>query len=329
MSVAGNIAKLRWAKQTAMGSVASASVFGSRVISGMPKPVIVDEDFVETTGQQMVAARYRSMASGGGDVQAYVRPAMIGSWLYGVLGAVATTGAGDPYTHVVTPATSLPWWTFWRQQGNLIWERFPDCKITKLVIHGEAFKPLTATATIMGLKAQGQNAEETTVNVELGNEFMHSNATGALLLEGAAVASIDQFDLTIDRGGANQGGDSLFPIDISEGNFAVTLAIRRLLLTASLKNRLGYGTATPNNTDVVNAVLALAGSPAGAQFTFTRVAVNRILTLALPNVVVQPYDVDPATSSDPLRESVTLQALDDGSTVPITATIKNARPTVY
>src|SRR5699024_5078282 len=143
-----------------------------------------------------------------------------------------------------------------------------------------------------------QTSEETTASIEKTLRFMHANGAGALMVEGAAVASIDNWDLVIDRGGGQVGGDSVYPSDISEGAFNVTLAFRKLFLSAALRNRLGYGSATPtNNTDAVAEILALAGSPAGIQFTFTRQAApERSLQLALPNVVVQPYDLDPATS---------------------------------
>lgn len=336
MSKASNIANLRWAKQSAQASPASASVFGAALSGGtQPKPNLVDEDFLETTGLQMLSDRYRSIASVAGDPQHYVMPEMIGSIAYGVLGAVTTSGGSDPYQHLCKPAVLLPWWTVWRMLSNLVWERFVDCKIVKVVLHGEWGKPLTVTVTWLGLKPQAQTAEETTVAIEKTFRFMHANGAGALLLEGSAVASLDNWDLTIDRGGALVGGDSVNGADVSEGQMMVTLAARRLFLTAALKNRLGYGSATPtNNTDAVAAILELAGSPAGVQFTFTRQAASpgpeRSLKIAIPRVTVQPYDLDPATSSDPLKEQFTLQALApaDGSD-PIQVTVKNGRATVF
>lgn len=330
MSTPSNIAKLRWAKQSAQGTVATASAFGAYLAGGdQPSADVTDEMFVETTGGRMLSDAYRSQVHVAGAPQFYLMPKSVGSLLYGVLGAKSVSGAGDPYTHIFTAATSRPWFTFWRMVANLIWGRYGDCKIDKLVIHGETGKPLTVTATILGISPASQTTEETTVAIEIAQRYLHYDGLGALLVEGAAVASIDNFDITIDNHGQAIGGDALTPIDISEGELTVTVAIRKLFLSASLHNRVIYGAASPtNNTAAVAAVLELAGSPAGIEFTFTRVAASpgptRSLKLAVPRLRVVPFQIQPATSQDPLREQLTLEALapTDGSS-PITATLLN------
>lgn len=327
MSTPSNIATLRWAKQSGQGSVVAdaGSIFGAYLSGGtQPAPAITDEPFNETTGARMLNDMYRSEAHVAGEPQMFATPLNIGSLLYGVLGAKAVSGSGDPYTHTFTAATSRPWWTFWRMLGNLLWERFVDCKIDKLVIAGQTGKPLTVTATIMGIKPQHRTADETAATVEVTNRFLHYDGSGALQVEGAAVASIDDWTLTIDNHGQPIGGDSLSPIDISEGELTIDLAIRQLYLADSLRRRVAYNSATPsNNADVAAVIQELTGTP-NVDFLFTRSA-TRTLQLQLPRLALMPVDMQPATNQDPLRQALTMRALQpSGGATPLTAKVKNS-----
>lgn len=326
MAISENIANLRFAIQSAQGTPEATSDYGLYLAGGTQVGAMrTDEPFEETTGARMKADRYASEVHAEGAPEFYVVPNAIGALLYGALGAKSVTGAGDPYTHVFTPATSRPWFTFWRNLGDLIYEESSDCKIDQLVISGESGKPLRVTANVHGLRPRHQTAAETTATIETTNRFLFYDGDGALDLEGSAVASIRAFTLTISNNGELIPGDSLIPIDISEGELTVSLQITKLLLAASLRNRLYYGGASPSNdAEAVATVLELGGTPS-VDFTFTRVAASRSLQIELPRLALQPFELQPGTGNSPLTESLTFEALQPSGDDAITATLLNGQ----
>jgi hypothetical protein len=210
--------------------------------------------------------------------------------------------------------------------GSAKFEKFKDCIISNLKIHGESGKPLVITPTIMGLTPSYMTAAETTVAVEKTNRFMHYDGSGALKVEGTSVASIRSVDIEIDNGAEMIPGDSLSPNDVSIGRLSITCTAEMLISDFDLWERLMYASSTPSNADPVSPTpLELAGSPAGLSFTWTRVATTRIMTCLIPRVQVDPFDDQPNTDGNPLLRTVTYRAYapTDGST-PITVTMKNA-----
>lgn len=326
--VAANIANVAWAIQGSKGSGASSSVHRIYLAGGdQPHSETVKEDFEETTGGQMRSDSYISQVSVAGAPEMFVMSDMIGSLLYAVLGAKAVSGASDPYTHTFTAAASLPYLTFWRMLASSLFEKFVDCKVVGLRIHGESGKPLRVTPRIMGLSPSFLTAAEATATIEITNRFLHYDGSGGLLVEGSAIASISSFDIDIDRGGALQPGDSLTPFDVTESLFNITVTTDQLVSNMDLWNRVHYGGASPSNGAAPSsAPVELAGSPAGLEWTWTRVASTRTLKIAIPRVQVEPFDQQPSTGADPLRRQVTYKAFaPTGGGSPLTATLKNGK----
>lgn len=340
--VAPNVAEIAFAKQAAVGTAESAADHRLLLAGGdQPHPMLTTEWYEETTGQRMLYDRYVSEAHVEGAPQHYVMPSSMVELIRGALGAISSSGASAPYTHVLTPAATQPWYTVWRKLSTLVYERFTDCKVKSIVIHGESGRPLTITVNWLGItpqfKTSAAYATEVTVSAEKTNRFLHYDGAGALLVEGVAVASINSFDLTIENNSTAEAGDSLTPNTISEGGLDVTLRASQLFTAASLRNRLYYEGASPSdNAAIANDVLELAGSPTGIQFTWTRVAAapgpEVSLVVAIPRMSVEPFEVQPTTAPSPaLRADVTYHAhqpADDSAAITITA--KNASaPAVY
>ncbi len=323
-----NIGNIRFAFQSAQGTAAMASVYGARLAGGsMVGPMRTDETFEETTGAQMREARYVSEVHAAGAPEMYVPPNAAAGLLYGVLGAVDTTGAADPWSHAITAATTRPWMTWWRSLGGLLFGKSTDCKVDQLVISGEANKPLRMTATVQGLDPRHATAEEATAAIEIANRVIYYDGNGTLDLEGVAVPCMRSFTLTISRNGEMIPGDGIGPCDITEGEFTIALSAVKLFSTASLYNRVMFGSATPaDNAAVTTSILELGG--AGVDFTFTRVGAapgpERSLRLVLPRMVVDPFEPQPGTGNSPLLENLTMNALQPaGGVSPITATVLN------
>lgn len=335
---AGNIADIRFGRQisgkgTPLSSLA-ATDYGLYFAGGNVTPVKTVNEFEETTSDQIISDLYTSETHVEGEWEVYVPPKAVGALLYGVLGAKSVTGAADPWTHTFTFATSRPWWTMFRNIGGLIWQRFSDCRINRLALHGESYEALRATIGWQGISHQSRTSGEATPDIETSQRFLHYDGKAALLVEGTAVPSIRSWDIDINRNSALVPGDDVVPIDIQEGRCDITASVTKLLLDASLYNRFWYGSASPsNNAPPTKDILELAGSPAGIEFLFTRVAAapgpERSLKLAIPRLAVTaPYDLSPNTSGEAYVEALSLRALKPGAGSVMTGTLKNGAATI-
>lgn len=329
--VAGNIADLAFAKQTAKGAVAAAGVHRIYLAGGGLRPLRDSADLEETSSGRLRNEAYLKQVRAEGSPEAYVRPDMIAAILYGAMGTIVTTGVADPYTHTLTLAATHPWFTFWRMLTTLN-ERFADCKIGEVTLAGQAGQPLRITFQVLGLSPAYKTAAETTEEVEVTDTIMHYDGSGALMVEGVAVSSIESFTLKIGAGLAVQQGDSQTPYDVTEGMREVTLDTVQTIQDWALYNRLHYGSATPADLAApVKNVLELGGSPAGIQFTWTRVAAapgpERSLRVSLPRVTLATFSGDePNTSGEPLKQTVNYRAYQpSGAVSGVTAVVKNGR----
>lgn len=331
---AENIASLKFAIQSAKGTPAAAPLYGVRLAGGtLPAPTMDVQDFEETTGGQMREGAYLAGYQVEGAPEVYVPPNALTALLYAALGTVDTTGAGDPYTHVITKALTQPWLTFWTMQADPdghptgIIERFTDCKVSQLALSGESNRPLRAAISIMGLTSHYLSADPA-LTLETTNRFMYYDGNGALDLEGAAVPSMRSFTVTINRNGQFIPGASVNPVDVSEGLAEIEMTAVRLLSDWTLYNRGVYGGATPSNlAAVTTTILELGG--AGVDLTFSRVAASRTLQIVIPRMVVTPTRPQPGTGNDPLLEDLQFRAYQpSGVTEPITATAVNGLATL-
>lgn len=329
--VASNIGDVSFALQSAKGAAATVSQFRLYPSGGEQPHATADlQDLEEMTGARMLSDPFMGELAVTGSTQYHVRPETVAPILYGVLGAQAVTGAGDPYTHTFTPAASLPYWTFWRMLGNGLAEKFVDCIITRVVLHGESYQPLTMTVDVMGLTPSYVTPAEATVTPETTNHFMHSDAAGALQVEATALSCIRAFDLTIDNGAQAVPGDSVSACDISVGRLSVEATTTQLVTSFALWNRVHYGSATPaNGAAHITTPLELGGSPAGLDWKWTRIAASRTLEILVPRVVVPPFDLQGSVSGDPLTVEVPYRAYQPAAGASITAKVLNSKSGTY
>ncbi|MEA2676395.1 MAG: Phage tail tube protein [Chloroflexota bacterium] len=327
--VAANRADIAFAIQSAKGTPATASKYRTFLTGGRQPGISQSmEDFAETTGSRMISDAYVSQAHVEGSPAIYAMPKMAAALLTAVLGGRTTTGAGDPYTHTIIPASTLPYVTFWRWLADLIFERSSDCKVTQLVIHGESGKPITLTATVQGLSPVYKTSQETSVAVEVAQRFMHYDGAAALKVEGTAVAHIRSFDITINNNGQIIPGDSLTPYDVAETDLSVMVRTTQLVVDAATWKRIHYGSATPADLAVPSTTpVELAGSPAGVDFKWTRVAAapgpERSMEILVPRLIAQPFDIEPAVGANPFVQEITYKAYQPASGASITAIVKN------
>lgn len=334
--VAQSIYTLAFAKQTAKGAAATAAAFRVPVVGGDVMPQRTVNDLEETGANRQRSQSYVSRVDAGGAPEFAVRLKPLGLLAYGALGAKAVVGAAAPYTHTITAANALPWFTVWRMLGDLIYDKFIDCKVTQLVLTSEAGQPVRAAVTFMGLDHESLDLSTFTTEVAVaednGPPLMHYDGAGAFLLEGAAVSSIERIVVTINNNGSLQQGDSLAGYDVSEGMRNIQIETRQAIIDAAAYNRFHYGSATPAaGTGPNPEVVELAG-PNGIDFLWTQVGAApgpeeslRVQAQRLQIVSLGGYS--PGTGNDPLKQDATYRAYQPASGSPLTAVLKNAQAT--
>jgi hypothetical protein len=336
--VSQKIAELAIAPQSAMGAAATAAMFRTRFTGGDLMPVRNVPDFPETGRNRLPRTSFVASFGAEGNPAMGVRDDIFGLLLWGALGTLVETGAADPWTKTITPANTLPYFTFWRMSGDLVWEKFVDCKIGQLEFTSEAEAAITSTATVVGIKAQALDATDNGTEVDAAPEagegepgtglYVHHMGSGLLLAEGVAVSRMERVAITIANGSARQYGDSIYADDISEGAQDITIATRQRVIDAALYNRLHYGTDAPASpADPTGTILELGAG--GLDLMWRRVAAvpgpERSIRFQTGSrvQVTAVGGRSPGTGNDPLREEPTYRVMDPDSGVAFTGIINN------
>lgn len=332
------IYELAIAKQAAKGMPAAVAQYRTRATGGDVSPVRNVPDLAETGTNRLPYTSFVASMGVDGSPGVAVRDEMALELLYGALGSKSVVGVADPYTHTLTPANALPYFTIWRQLGDLVWERFTDCKISQAAVVSEAESALALTVTVVGIKSEalsaGVYATEATAAPLAGagaagtGVYVHHHGSGLLLVEGVVISRMERVAVTINNNASRQMGDSIFADDITEGAQEITVATRQRVAAEeiALYNRLHYGASTPaSGTDAVGTILELGGGGLDLMWrrevtpersirfqTGSRVQVSAIGGMA------------PGTGNDPLRAEPTYRVLQPDSGVAFTALLKNA-----
>lgn len=320
--VRASVAEVAIAFQSAKGAAAAASTHRFSIVDGLPSPVAVPVAVPDVRTTRIAGGAYVPTPHAEGDVKAIARPRMIGALLYGALGAKSVSGASDPWTHTITLGATLPWVTVWRSFAGLLDERFVDSRISKLVIESRHGQVVHVTFGILSGSPRYRTAAETTATLETTQHFEHVHATGALLLEGVAIRSIDEWTLTITPGLVMEK-TLAGPVPRMSGVGQISLTAAYKPADAAFYRRAVYGATSPaNDALAVSTPLVLAGSPVGVQFTLTAAASpERSLRIAIPQVTLDPLSLQPANA--PVRTALVLNAYAPAAGSPITATLKN------
>jgi Phage tail tube protein len=315
----GNDALLALAKQTAKGTPNTTYTDALPFSGGSIAPSRTIDQLSETDSQRDQGVSFVQITGVEGDPEVYVRDASIHRLLNGVLGSTATTGTTN-YTHTATPANTIPYFTFFREIGDTLYEQFNDCKISELTISADAGNPLTAAITLNGTQATRLAAEPasvTSLTLAAGTVYNFNDAT--VTLAGAATALVSSFELTISNNVTTQQTDDSVPYDVIEGLREVTLGFTLIFETLAEYNRFHYGSTSGT------AQVATLGSTS-ADFLFTK-GINNTIQFTLPNIAYQEFPVNPDPGGDPVTVDVTAVAQRGGSPV-VTAITKNQIATI-
>jgi len=270
----------------------------------------------EAGGGRDVSYRWKSGAGFGGSFGFKARPEAIGRLLHAALGADSISGTGVPYTHTITPADTLPWYTV--ETGEyystpLLIERGQDCKVGRLKIDAEAGGVVECVAEIMGLKSDRITAAATGITLESDNPFKFYH--GTFTLEAGGRTDITKFGIEIENvlrliQTTELTGDDLIELDRN-----INLSLELKMANANDYNAIYYDTGTAFSEDLFESDLTI-------DLSFGTGASERELKLEIPafhyKVATFPRGAEP--------EVMLLSA--DGSAIKganpvITCTVKN------
>lgn len=326
MGYSGKLGTIAIAKQTAKGAAAAVPTVKFK-LSAAPSVMPVKEigRYVMTDIGRDPGPAYTSRLGVSGDFQVYLHFDGFALLAYLALGSNADSGAGPDYTHTATPANDLPYCTVWRMVGNVIFEKFVDCKVNSLRVESAAGSPATATVSIEGIAANAdvwQAADTVAASLE-SNGLLHMEAFGKFLLGGAA-ARLSRYSFEVTNGASAYQTDNYTSdeIDVSGREVTVSFALRFTGPTAKPSYRaFFYGS---------DAGLALSPilSTDTLNVEYVRAA-NKSVKIDTPQITYAAIPVNADPGGDPIEVEVsTTVEKPAGATPIVTITTKDQTATV-
>lgn len=320
--VAGNQAWFALAKQSSgRGTPATAAVDTLAFSGGTASPNREVDQLSETDASRQEGSSYVRTTGSAGSPECYVRDANIHHILELALGTLASSGTTN-YTHTITPAASLPYATFWRKQGSILWEQFDDCKVSELTISADAGSPLTAAISFVGRAATRLTADPISGwsapadAIATGSVYNYNEAE--VTLAGSATSLVSSFELTITNNVSPQQTDDAVPYDVVEGLFGVSLGFD--VIFDSIAEYARFHTGSTSGTAQSSSLATTS-----ANFIFSKGA-NNSIAFDFPLIAYEEFPVDPDPGGAPVVASVRARSQRGGSPF-VTATVKNQRAT--
>lgn len=260
----------------------------------------------------------------GGDVPLYAHPQGMGILMAGVLGATADGGTTPNYTHTITPANGLFYFTCWRMVGGVLVEKFQDCVISSLSLTGSAGSPLTTTISLLGTQSTFLTSDTADTMLVEDTPYLYMDAGGAIEFNSVA-QTVHSITYTINNNASAYFADQYFASDVDPGNrdIAFSFATRFSGPTAFPDYRsFFYGSDT-------GTTLSAAIGTTPVSLTWTKDA-NTSMKIDMPNVAFNAIPIAPDPGGAPIETTVACSVEKDPGGDPITTvTIADAKATAF
>jgi len=311
----GNQAEFRLGKQTAKGTPVTAFTDDLFFTGGSLEPTREIDQLSETDANRHEGEDYIQQTSGGGTPECYVRDDSIHHILQSACGTLATAGTTN-FTHTITLANALPYYTFGRSIGGTLFQEFDDAKVNELTISADTASPLTASIDFISrsatrLVADGPGAIPAT-SVLAPYTFNEATVT----LGGVATSLISSFTVTITNSVTRQQTDDAIPYDIVEGKREITFGFDMIFEDMVEYNKFHTGTGT--GTTQANSVYTTS-----LDFLFSH-GVNNSLDISSTKVAYEEFPVEPDPGGDPITVPVRARHQRSGT---FQAVVKNQKAT--
>lgn len=324
----GNNAWLGFQKQTAKGTPATiasyvehtTTAFKAPYSGGSIAPIREIEELAETDANRDQGVSYVKSSGVKGNPQVYVRDESIGAVLLGVLGSDTVTGTTN-LTHTIKPNNSLPFFTFWNNLGETLFEQYKDCLISSVNFKATAGSPLTCDLNIVGLESERLAADPfagKSVPLQAGTVYNYNLAD--VKLSGGATAVVGSIDITIDNNVTLQQTDNVIPLDTPVGKRAITCSFDLLFENLSEYEKFQYESA--GGYKKISSTIYTTS----LNYLFT-IGANNSIEFNLPTLAYEEFPLAPDVSGAPIVATIKGVAQRPTSGDIITAVVKNQQLT--
>lgn len=294
----GNVAWLAAAKQTAKGTPNTTYTYAMPFVGGNIQPTREVARLSETDSSRDVGIGYMSQVGVEGTPEVYVRDASIGFWGQAALGLSTPSGTTN-YTHVQTPANTLPYLTLARNIGDLLWEQFNDCKVTSLTLRASATEPLTAAIGVTGRSTIRLTSAPTIPALAAETPYNYNDSAtpnGTVTIGAVTTYAVSAFETTVENNVNYQWVNSFVPYDLVEGQRTATLGFDLIMEDLVEYNKFHYGGAA--GTTQSGTLFETT-----ATFMFYKTT-NNSLKIEYLHLIYEEFPVEPSAAGDPVVVSV-------------------------
>jgi hypothetical protein len=310
----GNQATWAFALQSAKGTPNTTYTDRLFFTDGDIAPSRSVDALSETDSNRDAGQNFVTNTGVAGSTAGYVRDSNIHHILTAALGAQADSGATN-FTHTITPANALGYYTLYREIGGTLFEQFNDCMANELTVSADAGGPLTASLSWLGLTATrlaSQPAAITSLTPAQGAVYNFDEVV--VTLAGGTSHLVSSFEMTLSNNTSQQQTDTVNFYDVVPGQRELTLGFNLVFETLAEYNRFHYGST-------VGTTQGTALATTTANFTFTKGA-NNSVAFDFPSIAYEEVPVAPDASGAPIVVAVRARAQRGASPV-VTATVKN------
>jgi len=288
-SIPSNIGTIAIAKQSAKGTAAAAPTVKFALCDPPDiSPLKETARYTMTDTGPDQGPAYTTRMGVSGSFPVYLHYDGFALLAYLIQGSNADAGATPNYTHTATPADTLPYCTIWRSVGNVLFEKYTDCKVNTLRIESSAGQPAKVMVAVEGILSNFL-ASDTVLARLTSPGLLHMEAKGAFMFGGTA-RKLHQLTLELNRNVAPYQADDYLAEQIDEGQRVITM---------SFATRFGGATAFPDYRQFYYASdagtdLSPAIGTQAFEVTFTR-DVNSSVDILLPQLkyAAIPVHADP------------------------------------
>ena len=315
----GNQAYLVQGKQSAKGTPVTA--WQDRVLftGGNISPTRESDQLQETDSSRDAGDTYITQTAAGGTPEHYVRDSVIHHDLEAAFGTLGTSGTTN-YTHTISMAAALPYYTLGKMQGGVLYEQYLDCVCNELNISSDAGQPLVISKDWIGRSSTRLAAEWTSglAPPAAAQDAVYNFNDATVTLGGGATSLISSFDFTVSNSVTRQQTDDSVPYDAVPGQRVVTVGFDMIFETLDEYNK--FHTGTSSGTTQANTVFTTS-----LNFTFAK-GVNNSIAFQFDKVAYEEFPVEPDAGGDPIVVPVRARAQRHANGFCV-ATVKNQKAT--
>lgn len=323
MALQSALAQVGVAKQSAKGTAAANPTFGHGVTKGTVLTVDVSQNLEDhTSGTRVSPGVNRNGVMPGMDFSCRAHSKTAGLYLYGALGAIATTGSGT-YTHTITTGSDLPYLTAFGKLGSNIYA-VNDMKIDSLAINWSGVEPVEMVVSGMGTTANYGATFTAGTDDTLASYFAASAGTFSVDIDGAsgtaATAKIASGSISISNNVETiMVAGSISPDDVFVGRQEIEVTFEVVPDDLALWRTIVTGTSAGSTA---------SAAPVYGTFSIAFTNGTDSLTLAGTRVAFTCDFPDSDPSGGPVTLSIAGLAVQPAAGgTPITATLVNSQAT--